>query len=478
MTPEQFGAILEAIRSGSPVDVAARSCGVSPSSFAAEIDAHDGLAAIVDDAVAFARVKQRRERTYSDDPDPFREPDASNDPPPTPCTDEGFQSAIDSAAEMGPGLVGQLAWVEKRCALVKRHPIDEVWLHNYNRFFEGKWLILGILAGLRAGKTTSSLRAILPGALFGKHKVEAGEIAGIPIMSASTKLATMNLNEVEITLQACGMAPSRRGAEGFAVMPGGVGGTYRLTNSSSGGGVIEFINAHGAKVRVMCMAANVASAVGYTAIGAFLDETEVWRNAKTAANPATEVIDAVQQRATTTFETAKIIVSSSYYPDIAARRKAAAKGTDHRGAHQQLIEAGDTETTYIAKLGEVGAQRDNEARWTLARKIGSNDPRLLSAADPNSPSIPAWAARQDLDIYTLYLQRRGDISSLLSLYGGRMECVDDSDTTRASLYEAYAAANRRICGEPSARELIRFDGLSSLDPRSRGYGSTGGSFTM
>ena len=483
MTHTQFDAILESLKSGSPLDQAIRSAGVNSADFAAQMRQSSHLAEAVDAACQSQRQQQKQQQSYRDiKPNELLKDDESfgdeDDGSPAPENQsEGFERAMDQALQYGDGLIGQLEWVEQRCALAGRHAMDKVWRWNCEQFFRSGKLKMVDVAGLRAGKTTSLQRAIVPVALFSKHKVEAGEIAGIPVMSSRTNLATMTLNEFEIILTACGMKPTRKGAESLA-LPGGIDGEFKRTNASSGGGVIEFINAHGARVRIMCLAANVASAVGYTAVGAFLDEIEIWTSKAAAANPATEVLEAVQQRATTTFDTAKLFISSSYYPDRTRKYG--------KGALQSLIEAGDSDTVYIARLGEEGARRDTAARLRLAREIGSSDPRLLVAGDPATPSIPAWASRLDLDISTLYKQTGGNLDKLFGLYGGRIDCGGTSAGDYADWItqcsQRVNALNRNERGTLDGKRgnsedeigLIRGRGLPAYDPRSNRYGAKSG----
>jgi hypothetical protein len=126
----------------------------------------------------------------------------------------------------------------------------------------------------------------------------------------------------------------------------------------------------------------------------------------------------------------------------------------------------------IARLGELGADRDTKARLELARLIGSKDPRLLTPGDPSSPCIPAWASRTDIPIATFYRQSGNDIGKMLGSFGGRMDCIKAEQGNSA---KGFGEFNRKLVAKGKSRDGLRtFDGLPSYDPRSTRYRPPGG----
>jgi hypothetical protein len=391
---------------------------------------------------------------------------------------EAFARVVSEAARFAPRLTGQLAWIDDRCAQAGERHLDQFWAGSFASFFASGKPIDAILAGLRAGKTSSIIRAVVAVALFPKHRLGPRGLGVVPIMSARSDLATATLRELRKILCACGVSPAKDDDEGGQVLPGGLGGQYVHVKLSSGGGVIRILSAHGPTIEFRCLPAMVRAAVGYDLVAGFLDEVDVWTDGSKKANPASEIIDMVLKRATTTLDTARIFIASAHYP-----RRAIYSGK--KSAHRKLIEDGDTDLVHISRLGEFGAERDTKARRELAGKLGSNDPRLLGQADPNSPSIPAWVANPLVTIDTCFSLAKNSIDVMFEEHGGRFA---GSGGMAGSLWDGLAEANRAMIARSDAladrtasgEGIITggFPGLQPGDPRGtfrgRGPGGSGG----
>jgi hypothetical protein len=79
----------------------------------------------------------------------------------------------------------------------------------------------------------------------------------------------------------------------------------------------------------------------------------------------------------------------------------------------------------VARLGRLGAARDEESRRRLAAKIGSVDPRLLAPADPTSTDVPCWATSPVATIETCYDLSRSRLGPMFGRYGGRPDEAGD-----------------------------------------------------
>lgn len=379
--------------------------------------------------------------------------------------DEGdFTKALAEAAAIAPGLTGQLAWVNQRLVAAGKHSFDAVWEENFREFFESGKQELICCGGLRSAKTSSALRAILPIALFQRHNLEPGETGLFPVISSRLDLSTLALGDIEQTCLACGIAPARNGDERQPA-PGGLGGTYLMTRTSAGGGNIDIVSPWGYTVKVRCMAAKFGSAVAYSSVGSFLDEVDIWCGS-TGANPASEILRGLRQRSTTTRATARTIIASSYYPDREKQR-------GEPGAFRGLVEQGDTEIQYVAKLGAIGAARDETARRLLAGTIKSTDPRLLAPGNPLATSIATWAARPDLKILDLYRDEEKSLDRLFSAFGAQFQGSKSAVKNSAiGLADMARAINARVAGNVDGHK--QFANLPSWDPRSTRYRPEGG----
>lgn len=335
---------------------------------------------------------------------------------------EGFAKARHEAAAMAPGHVGTLLWVDARCQIAGMHALDEWWLETFRRFYESGKLVLVARVGLRGAKSVSICRALVNDALFAPCNIDKGTKGVIPVMSADRTEATDRFHTIRKILSACGVKQKKRGdeVEGDAdYRAGGVGGEFTSTTLPSGGGAISLTDEQGRAVEFRIYPARLTGVVGHTDKAGLGDELDLWpvdlgvspdevaqRSVGGRANPADVVLDRWLERFTTTRDTAHLyLVSASYFgPDT---------------AHARKVAEGDTAVQMVARLGEIGALRDEESRRRLAAKIGSTDPRLLAPADPMSMDVPCWATSPVATIETCYDLSRSRLGPMFGRYGGR-----------------------------------------------------------
>lgn len=326
-----------------------------------------------------------------------------------------------------------LLWMNHRRAMAGMHRLDPLWLGSFRDFYASGKPVMVSRKGLRAGGSVSACCAFTCDALDTIREVDPGTILVFPIMSSSRDEATDRFFTIRRMLRACGVAPKKGDDEEAAeVLPGGVGGIYESKRSLSGGGIIALEDSQGHKLEMRILPAMRRAAVGYTGGGFFLDETDLWpADSELHVNPADVVIEDVFKRITTQPTARGYIFSASYYAE---------------SAHSRRVDLGDTSAQFLMRLGEEGARRDNEARASLASKIGSTDPRLLAPADPRSPDLPAWVFNPSQSPIARCYQLSDDkLSPMLGLYGGRANenaGVSGADSLAAAKVTTVPTADR------------------------------------
>jgi hypothetical protein len=377
------------------------------------------------------------------------------------------------AAKLGPGLSGALRWISRRCEAINEHPLADVMLENLDAFFRTDKLQLVMIAGLRAGKTSSILRALVASTLWPDHTQGKSEFLVVPVMSARREYANDNFRLLRRILRACGIADARSEDEGPAMLEGGIGGTYTYKLLASGGGEIEVKNEFGATIVFRCLPVLVNAVVSYTSCGGFFDEVDLWLDGDKRVNPAAQILIGARER-TTTIPTARLFVCSAHYPEQARFNGA-------MSAFMRAVYQGDTSLQYVAKLGIVGAARSDRMRRQLANMIRSQDERLITPADPMASAIPAWVCNPLAPIERCYAMAGENLDQLFAKYGGRWA----GGSNLAANFDGLAEANLRLQqsgassmptldGQPAWRagssvEVGRcYDG-PSCDPRSFSY---------
>lgn len=316
-----------------------------------------------------------------------------------------------------------LLWIDSMCVEAGMHALDLWWLGTLLVFYASGKLVLVVRCGLRGAKSVSICRSLVNDALFGHCGADQSTVGVIPIMSADRTEATDRFHTIKAILSACGVGERRKKGEeeDFAPLlaPGGLGMTYKSSTLPSGGGVITIEDVDGREVQFRIYPARLSGVIGHTDKSGFGDELDTWpvdlgvsaadvaqRSASGRANPADVVLDRWLERFTTTLKTAHLyLVSASYF------------GEDT--AHARKVAEGDTPIQMVARLGDLGAARDNAARTSLAKAIGSPDRRLLAPADPFSPNVPAWVTSPAASIEDCFALSRMRLGPMFGRYGGR-----------------------------------------------------------
>jgi hypothetical protein len=345
------------------------------------------------------------------------ERDEGDDALPTPG-DACARIRAEAERAYGPGHIATLLWIDARCQAAGMHALDPWHVENQRAYYEsGKPVdVEGI--GLRGAKSVTKCRALVNDAIFQRRDIDPGTVGVIPIMSADRTEATDRFYTLRKILGACGVRSTREEDAGDYR---GLGINTEFTPSTlpSGGGVIKTVDSQGHPIEFRVYPARINGAVGYTAIAGLCDEVDLWpvdlgvstedvaqRKALGRANPADVVLDRLLERFTTTLASAHLYIVSATY-----------RGRD--SAHVRKLQEGDTPIQRVARLGVLGAQRDEEARRRLAASICSDDPRLLAPADPMSTEIPAWVTNPAAPIESCYALSRGRLGAMFGRYGAR-----------------------------------------------------------
>lgn len=332
----------------------------------------------------------------------------------------GWPAVLLAASRLGPGLLGITRWIDMRAQAARpdpMHGLDPWWDGMFGDYFASGKRICVCRKGLRAGGSSSAMVAVLAVAIGANGPIDPSVDGVVAILSSSRDEATDRFRKLRKLLRACGIGPEMN-AKGTAaksedeadeeaeVMPGGIGGIYRSKKSMSGGGIVEVLDRRGQSIQFRILPAMRRSVIGWTGRAVFLDETSMWPDdPETHINPASEIIKLAIKRCTTQTE-ARIFIFSATYQE--------------HDAHAQRVDLGDTSAQFIARLGDMGAARDEEARRSLAALIGSTDPRLLEPGDPRSPNIGAWVGNPSKSpIVACYRDSDDHIGDMLGLYGGR-----------------------------------------------------------
>lgn len=360
----------------------------------------------------------------------------------------------EEAAELGAASGGHLRWVERECVRGGLHPMDRQWMWHFEEFYRsGKMVDVGRF-GLRAAKSDSCCRALVAEVLLMSRHLEPGIVGVCPVMAQNMREADDRFDTITAVLRACGVQDltGSRGED--------TNGGFQRSGGGSNARVIALHDADGHPVEFRIYPASVSGAAGFTGIAGFCDEVDLWGKEQ-AANPAKRVFEILFTRYTTQPGAKLHVMSASYNPD---------------SEHAKMIAQGDTALQRVARLGEDGARIDTEARARLAVQINSTDPLLLTPAKPDSTDIPCWVSNPVAPIEACYARAKGDVRSMIFLYGGRVNPTSGR-TIAVNVDEmlALAEANQRLVssGEPRG-EMQRFDGLPSWDPRSRSHGGGGG----
>ena len=323
-----------------------------------------------------------------------------------------------------------LLWVESRCTAAGMHPLHPWWLRHFEAFYlSGKRVDAGRI-GLRGAKSDSCCRPAVAEALLTERTLEPGQIGKYPVISNIRSEASGRFDTICTVLDACGLTDlSGKRAED----PNG----FKRSGGGNAAHVVDLFDSQGHPIQFVVATANKGGGVGYTGIGAFCDEVDLW-GAEEGANPAETVFGLLLTRVTTQ-PLARIHMMSASY--------------NAKSFHDKTISEGDTPLVRVARLGLEGAKADFEMRVAFARSMGLTDPKLTEPSAPDSTDIPSWVTNPVAPIEESYPLAK-TLQKLLALYGGR-SCENKPGGMGVSDMDALIEANRQLCA--SGRTVRSFD---------------------
>lgn len=236
-------------------------------------------------------------------------------------------------------------------------PMSPWWRETIRDFYNTSARQLVLRVGRRGGKSSTLCRVAVLEALFGDHKIPAGDVGVVAIISVRLDEARERLRTVEAILRAL-KAPFKR-----------TGDTIELSNRP---------------IAFRCFAASMAGVVGFTCIAAICDEVARWRDADSGSNPATEVLGSLRPTMATQ-PNARIFLSSSPLSTL--------------DAHHKAFELGDTATQRVAYAPTWEANptisEEETHRLEPDQRLWSRE-YLAQPADPDESLISA----EDVDACT------------------------------------------------------------------------------
>ena len=366
---------------------------------------------------------------------------AKRDAPVAVVTSDRWARAHEDAASLGPGAIGHLLWVERKCVDAGLHPMDRQWLWHFSEFYESGKSVDLVCAGLRAAKSASAIRAVAAEVAFTPRILEPGLSGVCPVMAQNMREASDRFDTTLQVLRACGFAdltgkrPPRGEDEDSKIAPW----AFRASGGGSSARVIALLDSQDHEVEFRIYPASVSGAAGFTGIAGFCDEVDLWGRDE-GANPAERVIDILLTRYTTQPNAKLHIMSAPYY---------------RRSYFVRMVDEGDTPLVRIGRLGIDGAVRDESERRRLARLIGSVDPLLLKPADVTSVCIPTWVSNPTAPIEQCFKGAKGDVAAMFARFGGQPSLAEgDGDATAQilGLAEANAAWAASINGSPTRHD--------------------------
>jgi hypothetical protein len=182
-------------------------------------------------------------------------------------------------------------------------------------------------------------------AIWTERDLPPGTIGVFSIISVDMAEATDRIDTIEKILEALGYRKTEgEPKDRFEFSRSAKNNRPRIALQDAQGHPIEF--------RVY--PATIAGVSGHTSIGSLCDEAAKWRDEKTAANPADQVLKSLNPTMTTQRAAHLFMVSSAF-------------STIDR--HHDAISDGDDDRQYVARLYADACERDRSQRFEAARML-------------------------------------------------------------------------------------------------------------
>ena len=381
--------ILESLRVGCDLASACKGAKVSKDEARALLASDPAWCAAVNEALAEGeRANRAAWAGVATESAEKAAPVVTRDAEPLPTEGGRWEQIEAEAARYAPGPLGFYLWIDARCIAAGMHATSNWWRYSIGDFY-GSGKSFGIfLVGRGGGKSSTLERIAGADSLFADRKVPPGQTWTWPFISVGPDDANRRISGIAAVYRAAGLAIiGEENTEGSKHKEG-----VKVTRAPRG--ALELVDMRGNAIQLASIAGTIGNVSGPSTIGMTIDEAAKLHDKTTNANPLTEIIASGAQTSRARRGWRAIVSSSAW---------------ETSGAHYQLIEQGDNESNFIAKIGEpflaeAVAGFESVAAWEAAGGPGRNPnpdaaarirahARSLTAA---SPMIPTWLANPTL----------------------------------------------------------------------------------
>lgn len=267
-------------------------------------------------------------------------------------------------------------------------PVSEWWYWSLGEFWRSGRTYGAWEKGQRSTASTTLARTLIAESFFRQRRLVLDQV-GICSLVAVTKRETQTAIGATVTsvIEALGLTEAGRGQEPTASTY--VGRTLDWT----------VLDASGYKISFQIRPPSLEGSAAGTFVGYLADEVNLWDKEQSLHAPADKVLEILGGRL-------------AYQRGAHGYHTSTPEGRD--GALSTIIRASlqyGSESIFIARLGELGARRDDIARRGLREHLSRRardapeqatrtscarwaaDERLARDPDPRSTYIPTWSAR-------------------------------------------------------------------------------------
>lgn len=304
-----------------------------------------------------------------------------------PEINDGDELAPDDCSAFGVGPMARLLWLDAKLVARGFPPISAWWALVLTQFYASgkRWFVARV--GRRGGKSSTLCRVAVAEAIWTERDLPPGTIGVFSIISVDMAEATDRIDTIEKILEALG----------YRKIEGEPQSKFEFSRSAKNNRPrIALQDAQGHPIEFRVYPATIAGVSGHTSIGSLCDEAAKWRDEKTAANPADQVLKSLNPTMTTQRAAHLFMVSSAF-------------STIDR--HHDAISDGDDDRQYVARLYADACERDRTQRLEAARMLRLQASATFSAherasrikaaeqleesaakLDATSTDIPTWIA--------------------------------------------------------------------------------------
>lgn len=271
--------------------------------------------------------------------------------------------------------------------------LSEWWLTAFKDFYVSGKRQLVLRVGRRGGKSSSLCRVAVSEALWGDHKIPAGDIGVVAIVSVNKPQAAERIRTIEAILKAIKVPFKRTG---------------------------DVIELQHKPVKFEVMAATTLAAVGFTSICVICDELAIWRDQDGSANPAERILGFLRPTLMT-MPHGKMFLSSSPFSTLDSHHKAVVEGDNAR----QIVRCAPTwvanptlteEATHAEEPDQMEWLRQYAAVPMSAGSLAFFDPVAIERAIDSNLLLPLSPKPGDIVVAGGDFGFRSDSSALAVAY--------------------------------------------------------------